>query len=831
MNSRIRREKLPLERLPVKKLAAISEAEAKTIIREIFQDVTGVELSDKLTAQQLSVAIRTLDAQLSPYYISTTLINSMIGNALDVTDVTWHTTLRLVEVFSNEEANHTSSDADNPDSVFNHTVSDPAVAGSLAAASIVPALVGAWLRYHQMKKARDRRGIKHLTTALQAAAATKTPSTETDILAGINDLLERKVRREQLKVDPKTDRVIGTNKFANFINRTRNSKPVRVINSAWNFLANTALIFWPAWMITVLIVGFAASYALPALPIVVGVSFLVAGVIKGVTEFMKYRAKKKEALLAKNKDKDTVDAEKAAADQEVAETERMTSEANQRLVFKTAHARFNAIFGVKKPEKKDAGAVPTKAYKNTYTAAVAMKEKVVVLVNTQPEPVHVPSKAEKAAATKKAPPTFTPAELKEHKRQVDETLQSSIGRRLLGSKHQRRGHIAINMINDAIGYYTLSAFVLWLVGSAFFAVGLAPGAIAAVFGSIGALVLGSTLPGISAAFSMVMGGVFSLKAFAVSRSNQLNFEKEVYTRLSEVYKPEKSPATVQETFDKLDNDVNERKAYLKDKLALKQAIIRQKIKIGEPIDEKERYLLTYDLNKVDVYNDRYFRTLEQSPSVWTRIKQASFRAYKALNAAQTWIFVTRSLFLAGAALAGVCLLFGPGAGIAFVAIAATMAVAGVACKLVQMHMNKKASDKAFFARTIRARISYLNKMRKELDTLNEYLQPAEHRQIDLDPSSSDEEREQHELHDLGKDKQPVSPAHSPAHSPLLRRRHTTSSTQKKSPTKKEGGVDISIATSTASLYGSKTAANQCAMEMEAERQQSFDSRQPVGVFG
>lgn len=723
--------------------AALSDKDKSDILAKIWSEV-----EDGLNKDELRQIDRLLAAQLAPFYLNPEATEDAIRGGIDKTDVGYHTVFRLLQVFGYVLANGTNSDANNDATPFNQLMSDPAAAWSLGLATIIPMLIGGLIRFRQLKADRERNSIPYLQTRLNKINPQE-PVSEDKILEICNDLLDRgKVApsRAYLQTVPNTkltDAVIGSNKLADFVytvsgdTKAEKEGPVKTaartvfagVKQAWYFLADSALVFWPIWMVAVMIIGIAATYVFPALPIIVAATFVTSIAIKAGLAYYRRRTQKKMDLIYQ----DPLVLKKEQA--EVAEITRMRHELKSRVHMKREHGFFKSIFGKFLPLKEAKEANPPRV-NNVYTAVAARNERVIVLIKN-------PALKQEEIAT---PVNQAEPDLETHRQNVVATLKSDIGQRLLGSKAARRGEIAINMVNNAIGYYTLSAFVLWLVGCTLLA--LAP--ITAVIGAIGALVLGITLPAVSASFSGLIGGIYSLRAFADTKKAQLEFEKTIYNKLSEEYKP---GITKQQAFDELDRKVNQRKRdpLLQQALAAKQQEIREKekgyendrralfkkmdthnLKVDDltpedykifirKLDDDEAFLLNYDLNKIDVYNDRYFRTQEEKPSTWIKIKKGLFQLYKAVNAAQTWIFVTRSLFLFGAALGGICLLFGPAAGFAFIGIAVTMAVVGVAFKLAQLYKQKKAAEKAFFVETFDTRLSYLKKQNKQLQALENYL--------------------------------------------------------------------------------------------------------------
>lgn len=718
-------QQLPIEeQLPTEE---IDDAEQKarliSILKEIVPANNGGIDFDNLTPDELKSILLSISSQLAHYYITPAGAKAALDDGLDKTDVGYHTFLRLWQVFGNVAANGTNSDNYNDNNSFNQVVSDPAAAWSLGAASVIPAALGFLIRIRQIQRTREVNSIAHQQALLSKIAGR--PYSEQEVLSGYQDFCDRsKVVPESLRwTDPhqgKTDKVIGTNPIADFVNKIKSTKTFAAVSTVWDTLTQAALVFWPLWMIAVLIVGIAASYAFPVLPILIIVTIGVTAAIQGGLMYAKHRAKKNSLAneLQKDMDPEEAVAEQKDADNEAADTIRMTSEMRQRKVMKDEHNKFKSLFWVPFFNKSN-----TNTSSNGY--AVGTDKNGVLIFLKKPGNEHSTAQVEKKMSFKDHPElSLTKTEKAEHlrteQRELDAhkakmkfILDSNIGKRLLGSKASRVGRIAVSMFNDTIGYYTLSSFILWVVGSAVLC--LAPVSAFFGFAGLGGLILGAIVPGVSAGFSGIVGAIYGMNAFANTRNNQLAFENTVYTRLNEPYK--NTGKTTAAYFDEMYAKVEQSKL---DVQAI-QKTLANKVKKGEALTFEEAYIYKLNLKDIDVFNDRYMRTGEHSPSAWVTTKKVAFSAYKAINAGQTLIFVTRSLFLAGAALAGICLLFGPGAGIAFVAIAATLAVIGIGFKMAQLYNEQKAADKKAFVDSMPVRISYLRKQDKELTAMKDYI--------------------------------------------------------------------------------------------------------------
>jgi ABC-type multidrug transport system fused ATPase/permease subunit len=690
---------------------------------------------DKLSIDELKKLKRFLLNQLAPYYVDADIVELAGRDAIDKVDVGYHTFLRLWQVFSYVIINNSNSDAEHPDSSFNHTMGRTPVAWALGMLFVFPAALGVLIRYRQLVHKRERNSLQYQQAQIHKInLAAKL--TEKEILDAYNDLLIRgKVTLRNITIQeveankPLIEKVVTPNKLANFINNKITHNPIiQKIEKAWRFLSDTSLIFWPTWMIAVMIIGITAASFPPALPIIVAVTIGASLLFQGTKLIHHLKKKKSEAAENQNRSADKIQEDKS----DLIELSRIRNELKQRLHMKQEHAYFKSLFG------GNSHPLQTKGDKNRFIATATQnqsKEKVIVFIEN-PDFNQSPIPPEQASAARISD--------EEHERKIREIgISSKIGNYLLGSKGARNRKIAVNMLMAAINNYTQAAFVLWLFSAVFGA--LAP--VAAVFGTLAAVVGGGLM---FASFGGIVGALYSIRTFAETRIAQIEFEKDIYSRLAETYKGKPKGHTFYdeskedkyygkakyEVFDLLAAEVEEKKSSIKNNLAAKQQKIRDELKRGITPDKKDTYILNYDLKKIDVYNDRYFETQQEKPSLWVKIQKGLFRTYKAINAGQTSIFVVRSLFLAGAVLGGMCLLFGPAAGFAFIAIALTCAAIGIALKLTQLHMERKAEHKKFFVDTIDARISYLKKKNKQLMILSNELSNEKSDKANINPSPS-----------------------------------------------------------------------------------------------
>ena len=664
--------------------------------------------------------------QLAPLNVD---VNDLINNhILDKIDVGYHTFLRVWQVVENVWLNQTSSDRDRADSTFNAERTHIAI----PILSFVPATIGFLLYWHQMENNRKFQTIAYQQKKIaearkklgEIAALEHDEETYRNILQGL--LNSKKIAlAANIKATEEETKNAATKKNKTLVGRTIDTIYAGY-KATWSFLVQSALLFWPAWMIAALVVGFAASYALPVLPIVVLAAFAGAAVIKGILYWMQKRQAKKIQQLNQ--------AVGAEVEETAKETNRMLaikSRLLQRAYTKEVHAYTKSVFAAQYrklfPSIQKAENQPV-YYTTTH-------ENIIALVKNEAlPPANQPEEEEVVLPTN--------AELRQ------KIMQSRIGERFLDDKHTHRSHLASETTLSFIQQYTLSAFVCWIVGAAFLGIGLATGLLPALAGAtivflfIANLILGATLPGIAALFNVLNGLFGSKNSYQAIQARHKHCVETAYVQFTAPYKPnnqrwtnaievwlteqkdsrkpssrEQGVISQQDAFDYFLQRVERQKVKIAHSLQLAQTVIKNKLKTQplSALSEEERVIHNFNLANINVYNDRYFRKFENAPSLWTKIKKAVFRSYRSTNAAQTGIFIARSLFLVGTALAFVSLLAGPFAPIAFIGIAATIALIAVIARLATMYFSKKAANKQFFVDTLPDRISYLKKQTKALE--------------------------------------------------------------------------------------------------------------------
>ena len=245
----------------------------QAVLNNLLINPVEAELTETETKEILFLAKGQLSL-LSGNYDQSNPINA----ALDKVDVGAHTFLRLWMVFEYVLLNGDGSDRDNPDSTFNqHVVGHSEIA---LLSFVIPITIALLIYASQERRARYMRSMDYPVHRIQRSTRAKEAEISraeiNNNLEIIQDLLDRNKLEPTIqwkdpeKQDPSRasddsfqtppsimDKAIYPlwNTFKKYV------KPV------WDYLVQSALFFWPAWMIAAIIVGFTASFALPVLPI------------------------------------------------------------------------------------------------------------------------------------------------------------------------------------------------------------------------------------------------------------------------------------------------------------------------------------------------------------------------------------------------------------------------------------------------------------------------------------------------------------------------------------------------------------------------------------
>jgi hypothetical protein len=739
-------------------------------------------------ARHLLFLVRAQQVALSTW--GPTGLKEAINASTDKTDVGWHTFLRLWMVFEYVLLNGLDNqgwkgDQERTDSTFNQaTVGQIDIA---VLSLVLPVIIALAIHRCEKKTRQTRQTVAHQIKKIQAISQDQS-ITEEDYLKTMQELLDncKIVLPPEVTVAAETRPTTAAatqskNKSVEDIKDIAEKKPVpqpaqegaaaqtasqptkkasspifksiqKALSATWDFLAQSAIIFWPIWMTTVLIVGFGASYALPALPIVVAISFGLAALITGgVAAYRRRKEKKQAAVLAdpaEPENKAKVEAIRAKLEAGLKRINAIMPRLLQRAHMKLVHRQFkedtqgvyDQLFPktIKKEqpaEQAEPAANAAAAPASPYAVHTIGKEGIIVLLDKEQD-------------EQPTPPVQLPSQ-KEMREAIE--ASQSLGSRILGSRGDRFKFLAAFFTDSVIGQYTLSAFVCWILGSAVLSLGLLTGltpalaGIAAAFSAVGMLFLGGIAPGVSAAFNVIMGLGFTGHGLKKIKEKREHLIATLYQQLKAPYRPKnqrwieeiradlkareacENPIfegiTQEEAFMFFFNRVEGKKQDIAGDLKARQTLIKAKVKAGEVLTPNEKALLRINLKEINVFNDRYFKTQEVGPSKNRRLNRFLYKLYKGINGAQTGIFVTRSLFLTGAALAVACAAAGPFAPAVFIGIAATIGVIACAAKLFHLYLDKKERNRQFFADTLPDRISYLKKQYKQLMVAEAILHP------------------------------------------------------------------------------------------------------------
>src|SRR3990167_751395 len=433
--------------------------------REQLLSVVTVDSESTLTEQN-EHNLRLLALQLAPLYMGTPPVQAAIsnyantqnaiGSAIDKLDVGYHTFLRLWEVFGNVWLNQANSDSDRQDSSFNQiTQARP----KIATLSALPFIIGFAIHYHQVNNQRHRQTILYQMAQYQALTRSNAEAVDEARYRKImQDLLARgkvTLPHAQKIAEPAVRAPSRAKKYTPSFFPSWNDFKAD-IKEIWNFLTQSALIFWPTWMIAVMIVGFTASYAFPVLLFIILATFAVSSVLYGTFKYLKKRQEKREKLLSPEELKNLKNTQ--------AEVAHLTPRLLQRANMKLVHGKFKKLFAPADNQQPAHEKHTVKRVATPYAVGVMKQDHVVVLLKTKQS---------------EAAPVMTTAQTEcKYEDMVTTLEQAKVGKHILNGKHTRRTHLAFTGIIIAINNYTLAAFVWWLVGSTLltlsFVTGLTP---------------------------------------------------------------------------------------------------------------------------------------------------------------------------------------------------------------------------------------------------------------------------------------------------------------------------------------------------------------------
>lgn len=677
--------------------------------------------------------LRLLTAQLSPLYLNADIIKDSVRNnvkssvedgTLDKTDVGYDAFLRIWQVLSYLFANDNNSDASNPNSSFDRAMSHPSVPYLLSIATILPIAIGVYMVIQQMREERKRCSVDYQIKQIKKVNP-ETRVSPDNLTHHYNRLLNK---GKVAPLVPAAQKV--SSRMSRFIERIEKTHTVKAIKNLMSSLSVTAFIFWPVWVIGMLVVGIASAGLFPALPIIMGVTIGISLIYQITMHYIRRRANERAIKNDMGDEVKNMSPEKQehtritskyaleAAHDEADELSRMRCELAQRQNMKEEHLYFNSLFQPNKHlERSPIGNRPAPAY----LAKRTMQDGVIVFVKNPKAATPVPVLA-------------TPSD-----EEVATIQQSAIFKHLTGSKHARRIHLLTRVAFDVIGKYTLTAFILWLLSSTIAAISFfVVGPLATAFMFVAELV-GSGWA--TAAVGALAGIVSGTRAYFTAKDAEVNAINYVQARLAEKYMGkldglrdhDLNKQRVFEIYEKRVNHIKDDPEFLAHLLAEKKRILLRMKKLGrKSLSKQDTFILAYDTKGIDVYNDHYFRSQEKKAPAYVILKDKLYNFYKTINAAQTGIFIVRTLILAGAVL-GSLFVMGP---IGFMVIASIFAVTVGILKLMQLYVDSRASKAEFFVNTFDTRIKYLKTQHEELSVLKAHLANKQA----LAPKETDDEK-------------------------------------------------------------------------------------------
>lgn len=469
------------------------------------------------------------------------------------------------------------------------------------------------------------------------------------------------------------------------VNRIRDSKAGNVAGYVWGWATNHSMLFWIAWMPVAVAVGAAATFTLPYISVIAGVTLGIGGLMTAwkVVEMARHYFKE-------NKVKKDIKARLGGIKLEDSELSSLID------TIKEKEIPYAHLSGIYKPDKRD-------LRDKIKIAELPAKVKIKVIYKVisdfkkydlqQKRKVHthlkqrVFMKYEHTAWMNK----FDPDKKYNQQVKTQADLKSKLTKHLAGSSIERSMRLTVGVFNRALLASVFPMFIFWFLAG----VVTVPVLMGAVALKGAAAMIGG--PAMFTYTGAVSGGWFGLQALATRRAQQLAYDEKVNSILQSVYKNEEG-VTKLSKFAELETAVNAKK---------------QKILSDDQYNQKAKEY-NYPVKQIDVYNDYYFEKQKITPTAKSKFKKFMSRAYQFTGGTQTGALIVRGLFLSGCLLAGVVASAGVGAPLLFAGIALGMAVLAGTSKLTQYILDKKQARREFFIDTIDARISYLEMKDEEL---------------------------------------------------------------------------------------------------------------------
>lgn len=585
--------------------------------------------------------------------------------------------------------------------------------------------------------------------------------TREDVMTGINDLITRgKVSAQLVRPEnrPHSQPSNGIQSVTDFINAFDAKKNAikkyhdvepsigekilgtitLVAKKTYNFICNTAFVYWVIWFPFVLAAGIAAASSA-----VIWGPTVLAATLGTMTLFTLWKAvnRIRKASLTPEQA-----AERAENKKLQAEEQRMLDEAKTRFFLKQDHAAKKALFSSVITASKEQRLYALK-HKLDKVGKLDTTEKYVD--ETSQKKISLLRNRLYAAAAEVAPQDLSPIKTTEN-----EVRQSRLAKYLLAGVKRRA---AVNVFLEAASGIITASFMFWIVGTV---AAFIPGVIAkavAVFCDSGfaTAIAGGTL-----------GALFGIKRIAELVREQKEYRQQVEQTLMRRYK--NTDQSILQTYESLELDIEYQKARVQllrlenlNKLAkdnrllhiknnrlssareicfgnaaeprrldkyrkMNQVLAKHVAALQKQLEEKgikipEHQLLSqYHINgKRSVDNDYYFAKQKEQPSVGTRVKKFLSRAYTFVCGMQSGVFIARTLFLAGAVFGGICL----GAPPLFFAVAGVLAITIAATRIARFISERERAKRVAFISNIDTRISFMRKQKKELQVCEQILNP------------------------------------------------------------------------------------------------------------
>jgi len=493
------------------------------------------------------------------------------------------------------------------------------------------------------------------------------------------------------------------NPFFKAVNWLSSTSVANFCSYIWNYSSNHAFLFWIVWMPFSLALGATAAALMPVMPVIIGLTIGIGSIFtiwKCVDMWKSYSKDQAEikniakVLLHKDNEIDSSDPNFAQSIRNI--IGQLQCESREFNNLKIGDIKKAKLILEAYREHQQADAQEQSRITKELRQRVFMKyehRELEALIKSRRDTWYLDEVSNNDANRSRliAVRKLNAARLKDQASGYDRKghLQSSLKQRLLGHPAERYARLGLTVFSVALLGFLMPLFIFWFAGCAL-----------AVLPAVGILVSIAAVANsmsITTIVGGVLAGVTGIDALAGMRAKQLDYEKKVDAVLNANYK--NTGMTKAEKFAELEAELNRKMALIKNNPRL-----CHEMKHGG-----------YDINKIDVYNDYYFEKQKHSPSTWTWIKKGMNRFYNLLGGGQSGALVARMLFLVGGVAAITLSAFTCGAPIAFIAVAASLAVVLGVARLVKYQFDRNHEHREFFVDTIDARISYLGKKNKELD--------------------------------------------------------------------------------------------------------------------